>query len=127
MKLSVLVALIVAICALCITSTSAFQPAYNPNADPDIQSLIWEHDAIYNSILEWALQKKVLTATQVNILQQELEARLQALAENEGSDVDGTNPLIYSLCTYSLLTKGHLVSSEGLREHSWEERGSGAI
>lgn len=94
MKSSALVALIVIICTLCITSTSAFTSTHPPNSEYDIQSLIWEHDAIYNGILEWALEKKVLTPTQANILQQELEARLQALAENEGSDVDGTNQFV---------------------------------
>lgn len=59
------------------------------DSEYDIQSLLWEHDAIFNSVLEWAQAKTILTSTQVRLLQNELESRLLTFAENEGSDVQG--------------------------------------
>jgi hypothetical protein len=89
------------------TSVSATSPNSEPNDDYELQSLLWEHDAIFNSVLEWAQQKGVLTASQASTLQTELETRLKALAANEGSDVDGTIcSILYFTTQFSLFYLG---------------------
>ena len=44
---------------------------------------------IFNHVLEWAVQKGVILSSQHEIIQGELTKRLEAFAENQGSDVTG--------------------------------------
>ena len=87
--------LLTTLLGLAVSLTAAAAPEEEPTSSPkyteyDLQALVWEHNLLFNEVLEWAKSTNVLTARQVQILQHELETRLQAFAENEGSDVLGT-------------------------------------
>lgn len=87
MTLCVLTTLLVLILASSADASKTSKPVDNSDSEYDIQSLLWEHDTIFNGVLEWAYEKHFLTSSQVKLMQNELENRLRSFADNEASDV----------------------------------------
>lgn len=111
---------IVLIC-FCVANASEASPAAKPaqtSSDYDLQSLVWEHDAIFNGVLDWALEKGVLNSKQAATLQAELEARLQAFADLPGTDVNGM--LFYYLFLTLLRTHWYYAPHHPNQLQQWK-------
>lgn len=90
MRLSALVGLLLLSLALCAVATSDTPNTASEKTEYDIQAIIWEQHALFKGVLDWALQKNVLTSKQVSVLKHELAERIEAFAADEGSDAHST-------------------------------------
>lgn len=92
MQIWKLILLLVLVLAVGSSATSDSTSAPSEATEHYLQAVVWEQHMIFNNVLEWAVQKGVLTPSQFGTIQSELAKRLEDVSENEGTDVLGMPP-----------------------------------
>lgn len=120
MQIWKLILLLVLALAAGSSATSDSTSAPSESTEHYLQAVVWEQHMIFNNVLEWAVQKGVLTPSQFGTIQSELAKRLEDVSENEGTDVLGMPPKELARHPSRCSTRGRLAKSGQNGHVCWE-------